>query len=279
MRCRACSASALRPYGAKEKIPLWGCRCGSLNAEVSETDLPRYGKSYEQASFEAPDAVRRSLAESVETLGEYRQLGRWVDIGFGEGALLAEAERLGWQCAGTELSAPSLRFGASRGWDVRERPDSWPDHSFDVVSLMEVLEHVIDPEALLRGAIRLLRPGGALVGTTPNIESLNFRILGIGWSVVAPPEHVTLFSSGALGQLLGRFPLEIRYVRTTGLNPTELMRWRKESVSATERNAGAQRWVQATSNPVGQSAKRFANWVLNSLRAGDSLKVLATKRF
>lgn len=277
MRCRACGESASHPYGGKEAIALWGCRCGSLNADVSETDLPRYGESYEQASFDAPGAVRRSLAETVERLGEYRHLGRWVDIGFGEGALLVEAERLGWRCAGTELSGSSLRFGASRGWDVREKPDAWPDESFDVVSLMEVLEHVIDPEAVLRGAIRLLRPGGALVGTTPNIESLNFKILGIGWSVVAPPEHVTLFSFRALGQLLRRFPLEIRYLRTTGLNPTELVPRRRGRVSATERNAGAQRWVQATSSPAGQSARRFANWVLNSLQAGDSLKFLAIK--
>ncbi len=278
MTCRACGSLALRPCGEKEGVSLWRCGCGSLNADVSPADLPKYVGAYARASFETSSGVRQSLADMVASAGRYRQLGRWLDIGFGEGALLVEAARLGWTCAGTEMSAASLRFGSSRGWDVREASSGWPDESCDVVSLVEVLEHVIDPEAILREAVRLLRPGGALIATTPNIESLNFRILGTGWSAVAPPEHVTLFSAAALTRLVERFPLEIHSLRTTGLNPTELMRWRNETISPAERNAGAQRLVEATSSPWGRSAKQLANWTLNLFRTGDSLKLFASKR-
>ncbi|MBX7134665.1 MAG: class I SAM-dependent methyltransferase [Fimbriimonadaceae bacterium] len=265
--------------GAKDGVPLWGCDCGSLNAEVAPADLPRYSESYSGASFAPHPAVRQSLAETISSLAPYRQLGRWADLGFGEGALLSEAQAQGWSCAGTEISHAALEFGRSRQWEVRTSSQEWPTESFDVVSVLEVLEHVLAPEDLLREASRLLRPGGALVATTPNIESLNFRMLGIGWTVVAPPEHVTLFSLEGLGRLTRRIPLEVLSLRTSGLNPIEMMHRHRRgaAITAAQRNARAQHLMDATSMGQGRLIRRLLNSALDFLHAGDSLKLLAVK--
>ena len=248
-----------------------------MNADIAAAGLPDYASAYADASFETSAAVRKSLTETVESVAAYRRLGRWVDIGFGEGALLVEAQTLGWDCAGTEISGASLKFGRSRGWDVTTQSSAWADDSCDVVSLMEILEHVLDPEGLLREAWRLLRPGGVLMATTPNIKSLNFRLLGPRWTIVAPPEHITLFSKGALSRLTQRIPFVRLSLRTTGLNPTELLRRSSTEPTAQERNAGAQQMMKATSGRGGRLVKRIANSVLNALQAGDSLKLLAEK--
>lgn len=260
-------------------MSLWGCDCGSLNADVGWADLPMYSESYSTATFEAPPAVRRSLAETVSSVAVYRRLGCWADLGFGEGALLVEAMAQGWICAGTEISRASLEFGRAQGWDVRTSSQEWPAESFDVVSVIEVLEHVLAPEELLREASRLLRPGGVLVATTPNIESLNFRVLGTSWTVVAPPEHITLFSAEALGRLTRRVPLEVLSLQTRGINPTEMIHRHRggAAVTASERNAGAQQLLAVTSSGRGRLVKRAVNLALNLLRAGDSLKLLAVK--
>ena len=277
MRCRACGGEAIRPTGEKNGVALFQCDCGSLNADVHPGAVPPYAESYVGAKFEASRAVKASLAETVAGLEAFRRVGRWADIGFGEAALLVEAQAMGWECSGTEISRASLAFGRSRGWDVRSSSKEWPDEHFDVVSLIEVLEHVLDPEDLLREASRLLRPGGALIATTPNIGSLNYRLLGTRWTIVGPPEHITLFSAGALRRLVQGVTFRILTLRTSGLNPTEILRREQAPATAAERNAGAQRLVDATSSGTGRAVKRFLNSTLSILGAGDTLKLVAMK--
>ena len=65
---------------------------------------------------------------------------------------------------------------------------------FDVVIASEVLEHVLDPHAMLVEILRVLRPGGLLWATTPHGRGISARLLGLEWSNVCPPEHLQLFS-------------------------------------------------------------------------------------
>lgn len=56
-------------------------------------------------------------------------------------------------------------------------PLPYPDASFDIVVSMDVVEHVEDPLPWIRGALRVLRPGGSLFLTTPNYASASLRII------------------------------------------------------------------------------------------------------
>jgi transposase len=68
--------------------------------------------------------------------------------------------------------------------------------------VVELIEHVFLPRLFLTSAFRWLRPGGLLYVTTPNVSSLNYRALGIEWSIVAPPDHLTLWTRRGLGWAL-----------------------------------------------------------------------------
>jgi 2-polyprenyl-3-methyl-5-hydroxy-6-metoxy-1,4-benzoquinol methylase len=226
--------------------------------------------------------VRSSLEQLVRGCEVYRQTGCWLDVGFGEGALLDVAESLGWQCYGTEVAPQSLEYGRTRGWTVAECSEHdarfvWG--GFDVVTMIELIEHVPEPERCLANACRLLRPGGLLYVTTPNAGSLNRRVLGAEWSVFAPPEHLTIWSAAGLRTALARNGLQVQSVRTEGLNPSELVsRLRRHGAQAASRNeAGFALNEKFSSSRWRRGLKSKINSGLCLFGIGDTLKVRATR--
>ena len=108
---------------------------------------------------------------------------RVLDFGSGHGDLLAHLYRRGIAAHGLEFSAGSAaatraRFASEdlfRGVEVADDlPSPLPDGSFDVVFLVEVVEHLLDEqlEPTMHELLRLLAPGGHVVATTPNAEDL-----------------------------------------------------------------------------------------------------------
>ncbi|MBX6332317.1 MAG: methyltransferase domain-containing protein [Gemmatimonadaceae bacterium] len=101
-----------------------------------------------------PDAARDTRVEGVDVAGQ----------------AVAQAQALG---------LPNCRFQTYEGTTL-----PFPDASFDLVIMVEVLEHVIDKTRLLREIHRVLRPGGRFYLTTPNPECVALRIeLGM-WDVL-----------------------------------------------------------------------------------------------
>jgi SAM-dependent methyltransferase len=67
-----------------------------------------------------------------------------------------------------------------------------PDRQFDVVACVAVIEHVLDPLALLRFLRALTAPGGIAYVVGPDVGSLARRLLGRHWPYYAPDEHLTI---------------------------------------------------------------------------------------
>ena len=62
--------------------------------------------------------------------------------------------------------------------------------SFDVVTLWDVFEHVLDPKATLTEIARILKPNGLVVIHTPNPTSLEARLMGANWVGWERPRHL-----------------------------------------------------------------------------------------
>jgi SAM-dependent methyltransferase len=242
-----------------------------------------YDHYYDRASFQTTPTVSASLERLVRSAQEFRRTSRWLDIGFGEGGVLAVAQERGWLCYGIELSERALEHGRSRGWVVTSDPSDDPRFeagTFDVVSMIEFLEHVPTPARILRDAARWLRPGGLLYLTTPNLESLNGRLLGLSWSIVSPPEHAVLWTASALRSALSVAGFRVVRIRSEGLNPVELLaRLRSQSNRApVDRNQSAFALSEALSrNRFRRALKRVVNAGLSAFRLGDTVKVWALR--
>ncbi|MCS6806067.1 MAG: class I SAM-dependent methyltransferase [Acidobacteriota bacterium] len=288
MRCPACQAHRSVRFGCKNQHALWRClACGTvfINAVTNHRDLSElYEHYYDGARFEIPPVVARSLERLVMSCDSWRQTGRWLDVGYGEGGLLTIAQQHGWQCYGTEISPPALAYGQERGWIVAadaERDARFPTGGFDVVTMIELLEHVPAPDRFLQAAARWLRPGGLLYITTPNARSLNRWVLGLDWSVFAPPEHITIWTARGLIAALTRNGFVPYRLRSEGLNPAEwLARWRRRAGSAVavNRNQAAFALNEALSRSAARRAlKSSINHCLSWMNIGDALKVWARR--
>ncbi len=91
-----------------------------------------------------------------------------------------------------------------------------PDATYDIISLIEVIEHLPAPLEPMRLVARLLKPGGLLLLTTGNLESSIARRQGIHYRYCAPEIHVSLFNPRCLAQLYHRVGLEPQIVRYRG---------------------------------------------------------------
>jgi SAM-dependent methyltransferase len=153
----------------------------------------------------------RAAIEKVRTSGNYSIL----DVGCAQGAHLTVYPG-SVQKAGIEPSAsarPRLQERGIRwlGEDISEVPAG---ATFDVVSCLDVLEHVEDPAELLTQMHRVLSPGGLMVIVTGNTQSFSARLSGRRWLYYALPEHCSFPSlQGIARQLVGNLGYEI--VRTT----------------------------------------------------------------
>lgn len=286
--CPACGAGRRRLFGTKNGFTLFRCsHCGVIFTPelVASADLQTlYDTYYDHARYAISPAAAASLETLAVSCEKFRRTGRWLDVGYGEGGLLDIAEQHGWRCYGTEISPASLSFGEKRGWTVTadgENDQRFPAQGFDVVTMIELIEHVPAPDRFLHTAARWLRPGGLLYITTPNAKSLNLSLLGLHWSVVAPPEHLTLWTVRGLRRALGAAGFCVRRVRTHGLNPCELLSRTfrlRPSDGATSRNQAGLALNQALSrNGLNRSLKTAINACLSMLQLGDSLKVSAIR--
>jgi hypothetical protein len=286
--CPVCGQGQARRLGEKHDYAVLECgRCAALfvpNGSVGSALPGVYEHYYDRATFEAPPTVEASLERLVRSSERFRKTGLWLDVGYGEGALLAIAERHRWACFGTEVVARALEHGRRRGWTVTADPSSdrrFEPGRFDVVTMIELLEHVADPGGFLRQAAQWLRPGGLLYVTTPNGRSLNRRILGLDWSVVAPPEHVVLWSVRALRHGLVATGFKILRLRSEGCNPAEILarlRGNGAGTPTVDRNQSALALSAAMArSPLRRVMKIAVNEALNSLSIGDTLKAWAVR--
>lgn len=197
--------------------------------------------------------------------------GRLLDFGCGAGSFLERMHRRGWQVTGLDANPAAVeRIRSEMGLEALVGTLPHPalsSASFDVVTMWESLEHVHDPLKVLKQAKRLLVPGGKLIVTVPNIDSLAFRTFGHAWYGLDLPRHLTHFAPWTLRILLHRAgfsPGPIRMVRHS--------HWLRWSAKLAARYAQPTLWHRLLqTKPV----SRLLTWYSSWSRQADCMFVIA----
>jgi SAM-dependent methyltransferase len=144
--------------------------------------------------------------------------GRILDIGAATGIFLDGMRRRGWETVGVEPTTVAARYARERlGLDVIEgrlEDTAFPAASFDAITMWDVLEHVHEPRAIFAEVARLLRPGGLLVLSLPNPDSLEARLLGEHWLGWDLPRHLNIFRPALLRRSLDRYGMPVERIRS-----------------------------------------------------------------
>jgi len=180
------------------------------------------------------DNVARPKVEFAERC--YAGLrGTWLDVGSGIGDMVSVALENGWKATGLELSETSVAF-AKDIFNVdllRQTMEEYRDQhpklagTVDVVSLIGVLEHVVDPVGLLRQANEMLKPGGIVMIQVPNARSMATMVQEAFpenvFRHMSPIEHIMIFTESSLNRAMANGGFEPLAYWYHGLDFYELL--------------------------------------------------------
>ena len=211
--CPLCDAAPTRLF-EKDGIPIWECsgcthrfaRPPEPETHVAEVYGDDYfhggGAGYSDYLSEAT-LLREHGRHYAHILSRHVAAGTLLDVGAAAGFLLQGFCDLGWDGEGVEPNAAMARHAREQlGLQVTasslEEFSSATRNSFDVVSLIQVMAHFVDPHAALRRVAELVRPGGFCLVETWNVRSWTARLFGSQWHEYSPPSVLHWYSPATL---------------------------------------------------------------------------------
>jgi 2-polyprenyl-3-methyl-5-hydroxy-6-metoxy-1,4-benzoquinol methylase len=191
----------------------WGrhVRCKNCNLiymnpmeKVSKTN-EYYSKAKNTHAPTIRECYLRTAKSQVRLIQKYAGGTNLLDIGCAQGFFLFSASKAGYTTKGIEISQDAAAYAIKEfGLDVEAKPFEelrFPENHFDVVTLWQVLEHVPYPLMMLKEVHRILKPGGLVVASTPNIGGIPAKILKKRWWDIKRL-HLNQFTTETLANIL-----------------------------------------------------------------------------
>jgi 2-polyprenyl-3-methyl-5-hydroxy-6-metoxy-1,4-benzoquinol methylase len=211
-----------------------------------------------------------------------RGKGRLLDVGCNEGQGLQIYQQNGFLVEGLELNERAASEARKRGFRVFTGPlEAFrPEKAYDVVVLSHILEHSVNPKVMIAHVARILKPGGQIWISCPNIESWQRDIFARYWINWHVPFHITFYSDRTLKSLLDSAGFKV--IKIKFITPAL---WIAQSIIATLfAKKGKKNYIQRSPILLGflMCFVRFTFfpflWLGNLLGRGDCLTIEAKKK-
>jgi len=166
----------------------------------------------------------RCRLEARRSLNRSRHLkdnARILDVGCGDGFHLRLLRQYGnktWKLEGVDLDQKAVKAATKAGLDVhlgRVQDVNLPERSYDMVFMIQTIEHLEDPRQVLETIFGLLREGGQLIIVTDNTGSIDFNWFKRGhWGGYHFPRHFNLFNRNSLSKLAQEVGYDVKDLTT-----------------------------------------------------------------
>ncbi len=233
--CPACDAIEKEQCFVVDGYDIKRCLvCGTMYVETLPTPEALAAIYTSDSYYELPpDSIRRIVAENerrMVLIRGFKPTGRFLDIGCAHGLLLDRAKLAGYATFGVEPTSKNAEVAAAKGHNVF---NGWlndfvakvGEQRFDVITCLDVIEHIDNPKSFMTLASSLLAEDGLMVISTPNYSGVIAKLLGARDPYMTPPEHITFFTTNGMCRLATSCGLAIRSFQCFGsLIPAEMDR-------------------------------------------------------
>lgn len=205
-RCEHCAFVFMNPYPSSEQLQLY------YNSEM---------KAFENEFFQESFERRVDLfMPRVEMIKEKIETGKLLDIGSAIGIFIEALHRSEtlFDITCCDINEESCQLLTKKYPDIEVINanifNAQFENRFDVITLWDTLEHIVNANDFLRNIKRLLRKDGMFIFSTPNTKGFEWRFLGTNHFLYLPPAHVHLFNTENAKVALEQNGLKVCSVQT-----------------------------------------------------------------
>jgi len=241
-------------------------RCAGCGLGVTQPipqDLAPYYRDYYGArhGFTAIFRAKQRLS-LVHSKAQNKSGQSLLDVGCGEGTFLLTARDQGWKVSGTEINpAPARKSGLDVETDLAAFHGN---RQFDAITMWHSLEHMRDPQELLRSIHGILKPDGWLFVAVPDAGGWQARTFGRDWLHLDVPRHLYHFNRRSLRLLHESCGFQVREEHHQELE-YDVLGWSQSALNKifpTRNLFFLQLMGKAEGTP---SLERAANWLVGPL--------------
>lgn len=201
-----------------EKFDLVKCsNCGLvyINPRPEEKNIFKYYNFdyYGTSSFLSDLFSKLSNLYKIRKIKKYKNKGKILDVGCGNGAFLFHITGSKWECYGVEKHPEGFKAVSSSNkinlYNCDFADCELENNNFDVVTMWHSFEHFYNLHSILKKCHRILNEKGILVMDVPNIDSIGFKLAGSNWFHLDAPRHLNHFNIKTMELLLKNNNFEI----------------------------------------------------------------------
>lgn len=206
----------------KNNYKIYQCKdCGAIMADVAFNKEQYEKDDYYTVIYKSYKEIDRFWGfryKYILNILSAFKVRNLLDFGAGNGFFTYLAkEKYKLNADGYEISENEIAF-AKNTFNI-ELKNKWKEcaNNYDIVTLLNVIEHVPEPKGILCSVLEKIEKDGILVITTPNPNCFQTLLKGLeNWKMIMPPHHINLFSKIALIEILHNKGLSIIKYETLG---------------------------------------------------------------
>lgn len=233
--CIICGSKKNKLYFNKNNFNICKCKeCGLKYVSNIPDDLSKYySKGYFKGDLELDGYLdyESEKNNSKETYKYYLHLinkfspqscfKTMFEIGCATGCFLELAQNKEWKVSGMDISSFAVDEAVEKGLDVHcgvigDEFMNNKDIKYDAVVMLDVLEHLKEPDKDLVSIHSIVKKNGLLVLLTPDAGSFYAKVWGKFWHAFVPPQHLYYFSKKNVKEFLSKNGFEIVYFKHHG---------------------------------------------------------------